>query len=124
MMAFQLVIGLPFLLHDSWAYLSCSFNFSRQFFYIWSVNWKVCHLTIQFPSSDIHFFYCKMVSEEIFLSKEFANSLLVLHLSLLVLFGFKWCSYEGGVFSTLFGKHFKNSKVYYLKPSRNYFFFC
>jgi len=91
---FQILVGGPFLMHDAWAYLSCSFNFSRQFFYIWSVNWK-------------------MVPEEIFLSKEFANLLLAIHLGLLVYFGFRWCSYEGGVFSTLLGKHFTKTKFPY-----------
>lgn len=62
-----------------------------------------------------------MVPEEIFLSKEFGNSLLVLQLSLLVIFGFKWCSYEGGVFSTLAQKHFGKSRIYHLRASRMLF---
>jgi len=93
---FQLLVGIPFLMHDPWAYLSCSFNFSRQFFYIWTVNWK-------------------LVSEEVFLSKEFSTTLLVIHLSLLVFFGFKWCAKEGGVFRVLLGKHRNNS--YHITPA-------
>ena len=36
----QVLIGLPFLAHDPWAYLGRAFEFDRKFMYIWSVNWN------------------------------------------------------------------------------------
>ena len=38
MAAVQLVLGVPFLLHDADAYVSKAFEFSRVFFYKWTVN--------------------------------------------------------------------------------------
>lgn len=68
-------MGLPFLLENWVSYLSKAFEFSREFFYVWTVNWK-------------------MLPEETFLDKRFAVALLVLHLSLLALFYFsKWSRY-------------------------------
>lgn len=48
-------------------YLLRAFNFTRQFKYQWTVNWR-------------------FVPEDVFLSREFAISLLILHCSLLLLF--------------------------------------
>lgn len=70
----QVLIGLPFLLHNPSSYISKAFEFSRQFFYKWTVNWR-------------------MFSEQEFLSVEFSRILLVLHLVLLLLFTVKWCRY-------------------------------
>nr|XP_039260758.1 dol-P-Man:Man(5)GlcNAc(2)-PP-Dol alpha-1,3-mannosyltransferase-like [Styela clava] len=68
----QIVIAIPFLLENPVGYVKKSFEFSRQFFYIWTVNWR-------------------LVPEEIFLNKQFQLCLLLLHLSILVLFAiFKW----------------------------------
>lgn len=68
----QVVISLPFTLHDAKAYLSCAFDFSRAFLYVWTVNWR--------------FF-----DEKTFLSQPFAKGLLALHLGLLAIFGlFRW----------------------------------
>ena len=61
------IIGLPFLTHDAQAYFSRAFEFSRQFFFKWTVNWR-------------------FVGEERFLSTEFSGFLLALHISLLILF--------------------------------------
>ena len=40
MAAVQVVLGVPFLLHDADAYVSKAFEFSRVFFYKWTVNLK------------------------------------------------------------------------------------
>lgn len=63
----QVVTALPFLIEDHQAYFSKAFEFSRQFFYKWTVNWR-------------------FVSEETFLSPAFATGLLILHVSLLAYF--------------------------------------
>lgn len=74
----QLMIGWRFLLplfwdddarYLRWAYLSNAFDFSRQFLYKWTVNWK-------------------FVGEDTFLSPAFANALLVGHVSVLAAFVF------------------------------------
>lgn len=68
----QLFLGLPFLRKDSRAYASRAFDFTRQFKYEWTVNWR-------------------FVPEETFLSNKFAVSLMVLHVTLLALFAFtRW----------------------------------
>ncbi|KAL9091851.1 MAG: hypothetical protein Q9159_001223 [Coniocarpon cinnabarinum] len=63
----QLILAVPFLQRNIWGYLSRAFDLGRVFEYKWTVNWR-------------------FVSEETFLSREFAGSLLAAHLSLLVLF--------------------------------------
>lgn len=63
----QIVIAFPFLPRNALGYLSKAFEFSRQFLFKWTVNWR-------------------FVGEEIFLSKEFSISLLVGHATALVLF--------------------------------------
>lgn len=63
----QVGIGLPFLSHNAWGYLGRAFEFSRQFFFKWTVNWR-------------------FVGEEIFLSRAFSLTLLVLHASVLLAF--------------------------------------
>ncbi|KAF1348933.1 glycosyltransferase [Delphinella strobiligena] len=65
--AVQIITGLPFLTNDAQAYLSRAFEFSRQFFFKWTVNWR-------------------FVGEERFLSSAFSRALLVSHVFLLVLF--------------------------------------
>jgi alpha-1,3-mannosyltransferase len=64
---FQFVVGYPFILYNSASYFGRAFEFSRQFNYIWTVNWK-------------------FLSEEAFASKFLALSLLFLHFALLVVF--------------------------------------
>lgn len=57
------------------SYVTRAFEFTRQFLYEWTVNWR-------------------FVSEETFLSKEFSLGLLAVHAMLLVLFlVFKWKQY-------------------------------
>jgi len=72
MFQLQLVIAFPFLSVNAIGYFSRAFEFSRQFLFKWTVNWR-------------------FVGEELFLSREFSISLLVGHVSALVLFALtKW----------------------------------
>ncbi|KAK6780772.1 hypothetical protein RDI58_022956 [Solanum bulbocastanum] len=78
--------GLPFILSHSASYLSNAFNLGRVFIHFWSVNFK-------------------FVPEDIFVSKAFALSLLVAHLSLLLVFAhYRWCRHEGGLFAVVRSK--------------------
>ncbi|THU59197.1 hypothetical protein C4D60_Mb03t22440 [Musa balbisiana] len=80
----QIILGLPFLLTYPVEYISRAFNLGRVFIHFWSVNFK-------------------FVPEEIFVSKEFACALLVLHLTLLILFAnFRWS--KNGLFHLLKSK--------------------
>lgn len=66
MATLQVLIAVPFLSYP-WAYASRAFEFSRQFFFKWTVNWR-------------------FVGEERFLSKQFSYTLLALHASVLLTF--------------------------------------
>lgn len=72
----QAVIGSPFLQVDWRGYLGRAFEFSRQFLFKWTVNWR-------------------FVGEERFLSREFAVALLIGHLSVLAVFAVKWLRPSG-----------------------------
>ena len=64
----QVALALPFRAEDfGLAYFLRAFDFGRQFLFKWTVNWR-------------------FVGEETFLSKGFAISLLIVHVSLLALF--------------------------------------
>jgi alpha-1,3-mannosyltransferase len=68
------LLSLPFTLHNPQSYLSRAFEFTRQFFFKWTVNWR-------------------FVGEETFLSKQFALTLLATHITLLLLFATtRWTS--------------------------------
>lgn len=68
----QIFLGLPFLIEYPVSYLTKSFEFNRQFFYIWTVNWR-------------------LIPEELFLNKRFQLVLLLMHLSFLIIFAiYKW----------------------------------
>lgn len=62
-----IVYGYPFLYYYTSSYISRAFQFTRQFLYKWTVNWR-------------------FVNEEIFLSKGFSLSLLGAHAGLLSFF--------------------------------------
>ena len=73
-----MILALPYLLTNPQAYLIQSFDLSRVFMYEWTVNWK-------------------FIGEELFLSRVFHVSLLVGHLTLVWLFGFrKYTKFENG----------------------------
>ena len=73
----QAYIARPFLEAEPWSYLRYSFDFSRAFLYKWTVNWR-------------------FVSEDIFLSRQWAVGLLIGHAAVLALFGlFRWCRKDG-----------------------------
>uniref|UniRef100_A0A6N2M8V9 dolichyl-P-Man:Man5GlcNAc2-PP-dolichol alpha-1,3-mannosyltransferase n=1 Tax=Salix viminalis TaxID=40686 RepID=A0A6N2M8V9_SALVM len=77
----QILVGLPFLVSYPVAYISGAFNLGRV-----SVNFK-------------------FIPEPVFVSKQFAISLLIAHLGLLAAFAhYKWCRHEGGLFKFLHSK--------------------
>ena len=63
----QVVLGYEFLVANARSYLSRAFEFSRQFMFKWTVNWR-------------------FVGEETFLSKPFSIALLSAHVVLLLAF--------------------------------------
>ncbi|TVY33515.1 Dol-P-Man:Man(5)GlcNAc(2)-PP-Dol alpha-1,3-mannosyltransferase [Lachnellula subtilissima] len=63
----QIIIAFQFMPTNAIGYFSRAFEFSRQFLFKWTVNWR-------------------FVGEEIFLSREFSTTLLIGHISALVLF--------------------------------------
>ena len=65
--ALQALLGLPFLQVAPWEYVRSSFDLGRAFLFKWTVNWR-------------------FMGEELFLSKGFAVSLLVVHLCSLAVF--------------------------------------
>ena len=67
MLQVQILIAFPFLPVDAMGYLNRAFEFSRQFLFKWTVNWR-------------------FVGEEMFLSREFSYSLLAGHISILAIF--------------------------------------
>jgi len=74
----QIIVGAEFLLTYPWEYLSRAFEFSRKFFFKWTVNFR-------------------FLPEEIFLDSRLHLALLALHLTFLVLFcAKKWLPKEFG----------------------------
>ncbi|CAZ83038.1 unnamed protein product [Tuber melanosporum] len=67
MLQLQLLLATPFLTEFPMSYLNRAFEFTRQFFFQWTVNWR-------------------FVGEEVFLSKGFSLGLLGLHACLLLFF--------------------------------------
>ena len=78
----QALLGMPFLLHAPISYLSRSFQFSRVFFYKWTVNWR-------------------FLSESTFLSIAFSRFLLLAHATVLFIFVVLWCRGHGGIARTI-----------------------
>ena len=68
--AIQLAVAYPFRNHLG-EYVAGAFDLSRVFLYKWTVNWR-------------------MVSEETFLSVQWQMSLLLGHIAVLCLFGWRW----------------------------------
>ncbi|KAK4963887.1 dolichyl-P-Man:Man(5)GlcNAc(2)-PP-dolichol alpha-1,3-mannosyltransferase [Elasticomyces elasticus] len=63
----QIVVAWPFLSVNARSYFSRAFEFTRQFLFKWTVNWR-------------------FVGEDVFLSRRFSITLLATHISLLCLF--------------------------------------
>lgn len=63
----QVIFGSPFLQDSPLEYIQSSFDFGRAFLFKWTVNWR-------------------FMGEELFLSKSFAMSLLVVHICSLAVF--------------------------------------
>ncbi|KAJ6496566.1 dolichyl-P-Man:Man(5)GlcNAc(2)-PP-dolichyl mannosyltransferase [Mycena vitilis] len=83
LLASNALLALPFLEEDYWAYLRSAFDLSRIFLYKWTVNWR-------------------MVSEETFLGRPWANGLLIGHVSCLAGFGLLvWCKRDGSTWMVL-----------------------
>ena len=88
MASLQVEIALPFLKFPG-AYCGRAFEFSRQFLFKWTVNWR-------------------FIGEDLFLSPVFSTTLLVLHASVLLTFIFtRWLPPTGktlgGILQTTFG---------------------
>jgi alpha-1,3-mannosyltransferase len=63
----QVILAFPFLPTNAMGYLQRAFEFSRQFLFKWTVNWR-------------------FVGEETFLSRGFSTALLIGHVSALLVF--------------------------------------
>ncbi|VEL21280.1 unnamed protein product [Protopolystoma xenopodis] len=74
----QLLLGAPFIFHNSGAYFASAFNFGRQFMYKWTVNWR-------------------LIPEHLFLDHRFHMLLLALHGSFLLCFLIKYVKAKGGI---------------------------
>lgn len=82
----QLILAFPFLQENPKSYLVRSFDFSRKFFFKWTVNWR-------------------FLNEELFLNTNFHLCLLALHLFFIMTFGyFRWIKKNGGLKNILEGK--------------------
>ena len=89
----QFTLGMPFLPANPIGYLSRAFEFTRQFLFKWTVNWR-------------------FVGEEVFLSKEFTIGLLNLHAALLLVFlATRWIRPTGVSF------HDFLSKLFHFRPA-------
>jgi len=91
LVAMQIVLAAPFLATYPREYLSRAFELGRVFTHKWSVNFK-------------------FVPEDVFVSKAFANYLLLAHLAvLLALAHRKWCRRYGGFFFEFFRSLFERA---------------
>ncbi|KAG8906852.1 dolichyl-P-Man:Man(5)GlcNAc(2)-PP-dolichol alpha-1,3-mannosyltransferase [Tulasnella sp. 403] len=82
MTTLQAAVAYPFLTTYPREYLRGAFDLSRVFLYKWTVNWR-------------------FLPEGVFLSDAFAKSLLLLHVTTLIIFGIAWCRPDGGVWLVL-----------------------
>lgn len=89
----QVLMGLPFIMHNPWSYFKMSYDFSRVFLYKWTVNWK-------------------MVDQEIFVSPLFAQALVFgFVLSTLCFMNFCWLKHQGGLFKFVRSRFFSKEPV-------------
>ncbi|KAK5576305.1 hypothetical protein RB653_007446 [Dictyostelium firmibasis] len=89
----QVLLAIPFLLVNPQGYLLRAFEFSRQFLFKWTVNWR-------------------FLPEDLFLNKFWALFLLSIHLFFIFLFYLKYIKKEGGILNILKrGSNNENSKL-------------
>ncbi|KAM9986874.1 hypothetical protein ACTFIY_011283 [Dictyostelium cf. discoideum] len=90
----QVLLAIPFLLVNPQGYLLRAFEFSRQFLYKWTVNWR-------------------FLPEHLFLNKSWALFLLSIHLSFIILFFIKYIKKEKGGISNILkrGNNNQNPKL-------------
>ncbi|KAJ4850575.1 dolichyl-P-Man:Man(5)GlcNAc(2)-PP-dolichol alpha-1,3-mannosyltransferase [Turnera subulata] len=105
----QILLGLPFLLSYPIAYVSRAFNLGRVFIHFWYFLFESIVQTfskiILCTSILLLSVNFKFVPEPVFVSKQFAVSLLITHLGLLAAFAHcKWCKHEGGLLNFLRAK--------------------
>lgn len=79
-LAVQYAVGAQFLHAHPASYLHRAFELGRVFLYKWTVNWR-------------------FLDESTFLDRRFAITLLIAHLTTLLLFAFRWCQSDGGILS-------------------------
>lgn len=79
--AIQVSLAFPFLSHPR-EYVSTAFNFSREFDWEWTVNWR-------------------WLGQELFESEALSKGLLALHFGGLLLCLWKWSEREGGVWGLI-----------------------
>lgn len=93
MLQLQILIAYPFLPVDAKGYLSRAFEFSRQFLFEWTVNWR-------------------FIGEDTFLSKEFSYSLLAGHATVLAIFVLtRWLKPAKRSVQDMIGRAFKSGRV-------------
>lgn len=80
----QLLLAGPFLTSRTAAltYFHTAFNFSREFLWEWTVNWR-------------------WIGEEAFENPRFSGALLIANVIALVLLGLKWSEKEGGAYGLI-----------------------
>lgn len=85
----QALLAFPFLAENPLGYLSRAFDFSRQFLFKWTVNWR-------------------FVGEDTFLSAPFSQALATATLSILAIFGLtRWTKPSGMPFGALLQRFYQ-----------------
>uniref|UniRef100_A0A6N2M9M1 dolichyl-P-Man:Man5GlcNAc2-PP-dolichol alpha-1,3-mannosyltransferase n=1 Tax=Salix viminalis TaxID=40686 RepID=A0A6N2M9M1_SALVM len=108
----QILVGLPFLVSYPVAYISGAFNLGRLMLVVVVVDETTMRMVVVGwlmlldvgvnGRKSVNF---KFIPEPVFVSKQFAISLLIAHLGLLAAFAhYKWCRHEGGLFKFLHSK--------------------
>jgi alpha-1,3-mannosyltransferase len=97
LIAFQLLIAIPFLITNPIGYLTRAFQFSRKF-------------------GQPHSAYWQFISEEVFTSWEFHSLLLAVHVTLLILFLFRKASINNSLTTVLKSLNLPSSTQELLHP--------
>ncbi|XP_012563282.2 dol-P-Man:Man(5)GlcNAc(2)-PP-Dol alpha-1,3-mannosyltransferase [Hydra vulgaris] len=106
----QVVLGLPFLKENASSYVLRSFDIGRQFFFVWTVNWR-------------------FLPENIFLSRWFHFILLFLHMLVLMLFILKKWPKPNNSWLSMLSKSYKgrilsSNEVVFVLFSSNFVGMC